>query len=90
MSIDDVSDCTVGAGADQIGWQRPMSETCPQPGGELLERSGDRPRYNVAALVDDAVMMVLLVCLLPLFILLVGAPVALLVRLLLEIAKVML
>lgn len=46
-----------------------------------------RPLHKLLGLLDDAVMLLLVICLFPLAILLVGAPVALLVRLLIEIAK---
>ncbi len=46
-----------------------------------------KPLHKLLGLLDDAVMLLLVIGLFPLAILLVGAPVALLVRLLIEITK---
>ena len=46
-----------------------------------------RSLHTIAAFLDDVVMLVLLIWLFPVVILLVGAPVALLVRALIEIVK---
>jgi hypothetical protein len=56
--------------------------------GRRAER-GDarRPLHKLLGLLDDALMLLLVIWLFPLVILLVGAPVALLVRLLIEITK---
>jgi hypothetical protein len=51
------------------------------------QATGRRPRRTIVGLLDDAVLLLLVVALLPLAILLFGAPVALLVRLLIEIAQ---
>ncbi len=45
------------------------------------------PLRNILGLVDDAVLLLLVVLLFPLAILLIGTPVALFVRLLIEIAR---
>ena len=50
-----------------------------EPGGSR------RPRHTVAGLLDDAWILLLVIWLLPVAILLIGMPVALLVRLLIEI-----
>ena len=50
-----------------------------EPGGSR------RPRHTVAGLLDDAWILLLVIWLFPLAILLIGMPVALLVRLLIEI-----
>lgn len=50
-------------------------------------RAGGGARHTIGGLLEDAVMLLLLILLFPLAILLVGMPVALLVRLLLEIAQ---
>jgi hypothetical protein len=50
-------------------------------------RTGSHPPHTIPGLLDDAVMLLLVILLVPLAILLVGMPVALLVRLLIEIAE---
>jgi hypothetical protein len=57
-------------------------------GSGLSQRhAGGRARHTIGGLLEDAVMLLLVILLVPLAILLVGMPVALLVRGLLEIAK---
>lgn len=56
-------------------------------GGHAQRGGGRRPRHTIVGLLDDAVMLLLVILLFPLAILLVGMPVALFVRLLLEIAE---
>ena len=54
----------------------------------LAQRGAAKRRlHTIAALLDDAVTLILLIWLFPLVILVVGAPVALLVRALYEIVK---
>lgn len=56
--------------------------------GRRAERSNARrPFHKLLGLLDDALMLLLVIWLFPLVILLVGAPVALLVRLLIEITN---
>jgi hypothetical protein len=56
--------------------------------GERAERGNARRRFHkLLGLLDDALMLLLVIGLFPLVILLVGAPVALLVRLLIEITN---
>jgi hypothetical protein len=50
-------------------------------------RAGGRARHAIGGFLEDAVMLPLVILLVPLAILLIGMPVALLVRLLLEIAE---
>jgi hypothetical protein len=61
----------------------------PAAGVSGLPQRGATKRslHTIAALLDDAVTLVLLIWLFPLVILVVGAPVALLVRALIEIVK---
>jgi hypothetical protein len=56
-------------------------------GGPPERGDGRRPLQKLLGLLDDALMLLLVIWLFPLVILLVGAPVALLVRLLIEITK---
>ena len=53
-------------------------------GGRAERGSARSPFHKLLRLLDDALMLLLVIWLLPLVILLVGAPVALLVRLLFE------
>jgi hypothetical protein len=56
----------------------------------LAQRGATKRRlHTIAALLDDVVTLVLLIWLFPLVILVVGAPVALLVRALYEIVKLL-
>ena len=50
-------------------------------------RAGGHARHTIGGLLDDAVMLLLVIWLFPVAILLIGMPVVLLVRVLLEIAK---
>ena len=54
-------------------------------GGRAERRNARSPFHKLLGLLDDALMLLLVIWLFPLVILLVGAPVALLVRLLIEI-----
>jgi hypothetical protein len=56
-------------------------------GGRAEGSNARRPLRKFLGVLDDGLMLLLLTSLIPLVIVLVGAPVALLVRLLLEIAK---
>ena len=56
-------------------------------GGRAERGSARSPFQKLLGLLDDALMLLLVIWLLPLVILLVGAPVALLVRLLIEITN---
>lgn len=56
-------------------------------GGRAERGYARRPFHKLLGLLDDALMLLLVIWLFPLVILLVGAPVGLLVRLLIEIAK---
>ena len=56
-------------------------------GGRAERGYARRPFHKLLGLFDDALMLLLVLWLFPLVILLVGAPVGLLVRLLIEIAK---
>lgn len=56
-------------------------------GGRAERGSARSPFDKLLGLLDDALMLLLVIWLLPLVILLVGAPVALLVRLLIEITN---
>lgn len=56
-------------------------------GGRAKRGNARRPFHKLLALLDDALMLLLVIWLFPLVILLVGAPVALLVRLLIEITN---
>ena len=56
-------------------------------GGRAERGNARRPLQKLLGLLDDALMLLLVIWLFPLVILLVGAPVALLVRLLIEITK---
>ena len=53
-------------------------------GGRAERGNARRPVHTLLGLLDDALMLLLVIWLFPLVILLVGAPVALLVRLLIE------
>lgn len=55
--------------------------------GRAESGNARRPFHTLLGLLDDALMLLLAIWLLPLVILLVGAPVALLVRLLIEITN---
>jgi hypothetical protein len=56
-------------------------------GGRPERGNARSPFHKLLGLLDDALMLLLVICLIPLVILLVGAPVALLVRLLIEITN---
>ncbi len=56
-------------------------------GGRAERDNARRPFHKLLGLLDDALMLLLVIWLFPLVILLVGAPVALLVRLLIEITN---
>ena len=56
-------------------------------GGRAERGNARRPFHKLLGLLDDALMLLLVIWLFPLVILLVGAPVALLVRLLIEITN---
>ena len=56
-------------------------------GGRAERGNARRPFHTLLGLLDDALMLLLVIWLFPLVILLVGAPVALLVRLLIEITN---
>lgn len=56
-------------------------------GGRAERGNARSPFHKLLGLLDDALMLLLVIWLLPLVILLVGAPVALLVRLLIEITN---
>lgn len=72
-------------------WPVAVAENAPGrgPGISVQAKPGSRrsPLRNILGLLDDAVLLLLVVLLFPLVILLIGTPVALFVRLLIEIAQ---
>ena len=72
-------------------WAVPVAENAAarQPGVRVEAKPGGRksPLRNILGLLDDVASLLLVVLLFPLVILLVGMPVALFVRLLVEIAQ---
>ena len=65
--------------------ETPVDKT--RVGGRAERGNARRPFHKLLGLLDDALMLLLVIWLFPLVILLVGAPVALLVRLLIEITN---
>jgi len=59
----------------------------PAIGGQAKPDSRSNPLRNILGLIDDAVCLLLVVLAFPLVILLIGTPVALLVRLLIELGQ---
>jgi hypothetical protein len=59
----------------------------PAIGGQAKPDSRRNPLRNILGLIDDAVCLLLVVLAFPLVILLIGTPVALLVRLLIELGQ---
>jgi hypothetical protein len=72
-------------------WPVAVVETAAgrEPGSSVQVKPGSRssPLRNILGFLDDAVLLLLVVLLFPLVILLIGTPVALVVRLLIEVAQ---
>jgi hypothetical protein len=65
----------------------PAAALAPGVGAETAPRRREKPLRNVLGLLDDAALLLLVALLFPVVILLIGTPLALLVRLILEIAQ---
>ena len=72
---------------NSIYFTLPAAGREPAIGGQAKPDSRRNPLRNILGLIDDAVCLLLVVLAFPLVILLIGTPVALFVRLLIELAQ---